>query len=92
MDGVRRAAAWCFRDRRTGRVVVAQIPNPPLVAFLVCEVGARLVGSSGRLDDVLRVTATAALAWWAADEVLRGVNPWRRALGVAGLVVVARRL
>ena len=92
MDGVRRAVAWWFRDRRTGRIVVGQFPNPPLVAFLALAVATRLVGSTGRLDDVLRAGATGALAWWAADEVLRGVNPWRRSLGVAGLVVVARRL
>ena len=38
----------------------------------------------------LRVVATVALSWWAVDEVIRGVNPWRRLLGAvvfAGLVV-----
>jgi hypothetical protein len=92
VDGVRRAAAWCFRDRRTGRIVVGQFPNPPLIAFLALSIASRLVGPSGRLDDGLRAAATGALAWWAVDEVLRGVNPWRRSLGVAGLVVVAGRL
>ena len=33
-----------------------------------------------------------ALTWWAADEVIRGVNPWRRVIGVAGLVFVVLRL
>jgi hypothetical protein len=36
------------------------------------------------------VAGTAAFAVWAADEVVRGVNPWRRLLGGAvllGLVV-----
>ena len=37
---------------------------------------------------VLRVVALAALGWWAVDEVVRGVNPWRRLLGVAGCGVV----
>jgi len=27
-----------------------------------------------------------ALGWWAIDGVLRGVNPWRRLLGGAGVV------
>jgi hypothetical protein len=38
----------------------------------------------------LRVVATVALSWWAVDEIVRGVNPWRRLLGTvvfAGLVV-----
>jgi hypothetical protein len=36
--------------------------------------------------------STGALTWWAADEVIRGVNPWRRVIGVAGLVFVVLRL
>ena len=45
------------------------------------------------LDTVLTVVATGALMIWALDEVVSGVNPWRRTLGggvlvwqVAGLV------
>jgi hypothetical protein len=30
----------------------------------------------------------AALTWWAVDEVIRGVNPWRRVLGLAGCALV----
>ncbi len=26
------------------------------------------------------------LIWWAGDELLRGVNPWRRCLGAAVLI------
>jgi hypothetical protein len=33
----------------------------------------------------LRAAAAVGLIWWAADEVLRGVNPWRRLLGGAVL-------
>ena len=36
----------------------------------------------------LRVVGLAALGWWAVDEVVRGVNPWRRLLGVVGCVIV----
>jgi hypothetical protein len=36
--------------------------------------------------DVIDWIGVAALAWWAVDEVLRGVNPWRRFLGLAGCV------
>ena len=32
--------------------------------------------------------AVLALAWWAGDEVIRGVNPWRRFLGLAGCAFV----
>ena len=92
MSLVQRSVSWCFRDRRTGRVVVGQAPNPPILAFVALEGVRRLAQPSGRAEDVLRWGGTAALAWWSVDEVVRGVNPWRRLLGVVGLVVVARRL
>lgn len=71
---------WWFRDRTTGRIVVAQWPNAPLVIFLVARVAGRLTDPSGPWLDVV---GTAALLWWAGDEVLRGVNPFRRTLGAA---------
>jgi len=47
-------------------------------------VGRWLVPEDSGAFTVLRVVALAALGWWAVDEVVRGVNPWRRLLGVAG--------
>jgi len=42
-------------------------------------------GPQGWVHAVLVVLASAALALWAGDEVLRGVNRFRRLLGVAML-------
>ena len=78
---------WLFRDRRTGRIVVAQVPNAPLVVFLVASVVRRVFDVDGTPGTVLDVVATGSLLWWAGDEILRGVNPFRRALG--GVVAVA---
>jgi hypothetical protein len=39
-----------------------------------------------------RVIATVFLVMWAGDELLRGVNPWRRCLGSAVLIGLAIRL
>ena len=39
----------------------------------------------GWVRGVLVVLASVALALWAGDEVLRGVNPFRRILGVTML-------
>lgn len=89
---IRRGADWLFRDRRTGAYVVAQFPNPPLWIFVASVVGRWLVDEGSTPHDVLRGIGLAALAWWAADELVRGVNPWRRLLGVGGLVLVASRL
>ncbi len=79
---------WLFRNRDTGRITIAQFPNVALWIFLVVVVMRWFVGH-GSLHVALDVVALAALAWWAIDELLRGVNPWRRILGVGGCAVVA---
>lgn len=83
---------WLFRDRRTGAITVAQFPNAALWTFLAASLVGRLTEGHGTVDTAARHTATAALAWWAVDEVVRGVNPWRRVLGAGGLVLVALRV
>jgi hypothetical protein len=72
-----------FRDRETGAIVVGQFPNVPLIAWLA----ATLLGAvtSGAASDVLGVVATVALVVWAGDELVRGVNPFRRVLGAVVL-------
>lgn len=76
-----RAADWALRDRATGRWVVAQRPNASLGIWLVATVARRLADPEGGVRTTLVVVATVALLWWAVDELARGVNPWRRALG-----------
>ncbi|MCB0919726.1 MAG: hypothetical protein KDC39_14285 [Actinobacteria bacterium] len=78
---------WLFRDSR-GRVVIAQFPNTPLW-FAFGFLALRLVLSpSGTLATVLTLGFAVALAWWAIDEIVRGVNPFRRILGVSALFFV----
>jgi len=88
---VRRAFDWAFRSRSTGRITVMQWPNLPLLLFLVLRT-LELAISHGTLGDVLHWAGSAALAWWAVDETLRGVNPFRRALGAAVLVLMLLQL
>jgi len=73
-----------FRSRDTGRITIAQFPNVALWIFLA-TVALRWVVSGGTaLRTAVDVVGVAALGWWAVDEVIRGVNPWRRVLGLAG--------
>lgn len=83
---------WLFRNRYTGRITIAQFPNPALWLFLVATVVRAVIDPTGRVRTLLDVAATAGLLWWAADEVLRGVNPWRRMLGGAVLAGQMLRL
>ena len=77
---------WLFRDRATGKLTIIQVPNIPLVIFFVVLVLRAVLDPSGTLRTVLTVIGTAALFVWAIDEIVRGVNPWRRALGGGVLV------
>ena len=76
---------WLFRNRQTGKITIVQFPNIPLGLFLVASILRGLIDPSGGVRTTLDALATVGLLWWAIDEVLRGVNPWRRLLGGAVL-------
>ena len=84
----RRAFDWAFRSRETGKVAIVQLPNTPLALFLLLRGAELLLSPSGTVGSVLHWTGTLALAWWAVDEVARGVCPFRRALGGAVLALL----
>ena len=74
-----------FRNRETGEITIAQFPNVALWLFLAA-VGLRLVvPADSSLQTPLDLIASGALGWWAIDEIVRGVNPWRRFLGGLGV-------
>jgi hypothetical protein len=84
---VKRGFDWLFRSREDGRIVVAQWPNLSLVVFGICEIVEQLAHPGGVARGLVDWIGRAALAWWSIDEIVRGVNPFRRVLGV---VVLAR--
>lgn len=81
---------WFFRDRLTGNITVVQAPNYVLWIVIAAASLRWLWRPSGSPSLVLNVVVTAGLLLWAADEMVRGVNPWRRCLGatVAGYEIV----
>ena len=82
---------WFFRNRRTGAITIAQFPNLPLWIFIGALLLRRIADPAGTARTVLDVVSTLALGWWAGDELLRGVNPFRRMLGggVLALLIVS---
>ena len=97
-DRLGRAVDWAFRDRTTGAITIAQRPNLSLWLFLVLTALGWVADASASSSAAfwLRLGAHLVLAWWAADEALRGVNPWRRFLGIGvlvylGVLIVAAR-
>ena len=68
-------------------VTVAQFPNPPLIVALCAAVVSWIAGE-GSVYEVARAVFYVALTVWAWEEAVRGVNLFRQALGVAGLIYV----
>lgn len=86
-------ADWFFRDRKTGAIVIGQWPNLSLwlfTGFVVARAFAEATSADlpGPTLTVLRLAAQVCLTWWALDELCRGVNPWRRCIGGAVLIVI----
>jgi hypothetical protein len=77
---------WMFRSRTTGRITIAQIPNLSLALFLATSIATWLLEPAGAVNTGLLAVRICALIWWAVDELVRGVNPWRRILGGGVLV------
>jgi hypothetical protein len=73
------------------RFVLVQLPNPPLIVGLA---GGAIAGATdGTVHDVAAIVGGAGLAIWALEELLQGVNWFRRLLGAAALAyLVATRL
>ena len=69
---------------------VAQLPNPPLWFALAGSLVAAV--TDGTVHDYARGAFYTGLAAWAWLEAAEGVNGFRRALGVAGIVYVVIEL
>ena len=82
---MRRLLRWFFCDPQTGRVVIAQRPNLPLVIFLATVVLRLVLDPGGDAGRAVRVVGTVSLVWWSLDEILRGTTPFRRVLGAVVL-------
>ena len=82
-----KAIDWVFRSRGTGRITIAQWPNVALIVFVLARSLEGLLDPETPWSTVLRGVETVAIVWWSVDELVRGVNPWRRLLGAGVLVV-----
>jgi uncharacterized membrane protein YhhN len=78
---VRRFLQWFFRNRETGAITIAQWPNLVLWIVIVAGVLLWIWPSAGKVSAGLTILVKGGLIIWAADEIVRGVNPWRRCLG-----------
>jgi hypothetical protein len=77
---------WAFCSRQTGKITIVQRPNAWLAIFGVATIMRVAIRPGGTAKAALSGIATAALVLWALDELVRGVNPWRRTLGAGVLI------
>ncbi|MEG4252816.1 hypothetical protein [Microcoleus sp. Pol10D4] len=73
-----------FRDSE-GQIVIAQMPNLPLSVGIVASL-LTLIVTSGKINLGLQIVGFGSLFTWAWQELFQGVNYFRRALGLIGLV------
>lgn len=78
-----------WRDRR-GNVVIWQMPNAYLIAWAVLTVISLIF--SGRVSDLISWMASAALIIWSLLEIFKGMNYFRRALGLLVLIYAVASL
>jgi hypothetical protein len=72
------------------RFPIVQFPNLPLIAaFLAGEAGQYLHGTD---HNFARSVAYLAMTIWAYEELVRGVNWFRRLLGLAYLIILVVRV
>ena len=80
------ALRWMFVNRRTGGLTVAQWPNVALSVSIALSIARRFNIPKGTPETALGVLSAVATIVWAVDELVRGVNPFRRILGVVVLL------
>jgi hypothetical protein len=83
---------WFFRNRETGAITIAQAPNLVLWVVMVAGILLWIWPTAGQVSTALTIVMRGSLLIWAADEMFRGVNPWRRCLGATVAIVVFYRI
>ncbi len=80
------------RDLKIKGYVVAQFPNAPLLVVLAAGLATMFLEDGTTADDVARSVLYVSLTVWAYEEAADGVNRFRQALGLAGLLFVVFRV
>ena len=81
---------WFCKNRQTGEITIAQKPNLILsltfAAFAV-RFALQIFDAPSNVVSVFRWASVILLLLFGLDELFRGVNPWRRTLGLAVCVM-----
>lgn len=86
MISIRHFLQKTFTDKK-GDIVIAQSPNLPLFGWIIMEL-VSLVLSKGHVKVALQDLATAFLFTWAYLEITKGVNYFRKFLGLVVILII----
>lgn len=89
MQRLRYYTNWLFRDltERKGKYVIAEVPNAPLLIFMIAIVLSIAV-YPGIMQTSLQVVALLALFYWGLLEYRGGRSRFRKLLGMLGMLFV----
>jgi hypothetical protein len=76
------------RDYKIRGYTVGQSPNPPLWVAFGALLASLLADAGSTAEDISSAVLYVALSIWAYGEAVRGVNLFRRSIGVIGLALV----
>ena len=80
------------RDFKIRGYTIGQTPNLPLIVVFVASVVGRMTEQGSVANRVSEAVFFVSLSVWSYLEASDGANALRRALGIAGFVVVLTRL
>lgn len=79
-SGVKKFINWLFINRETQNYTFGQKPNVSLIAFIISK-AVELIVENESVTQIAAWASAGFILWWGADEIIRGVNPWRKILG-----------
>jgi uncharacterized membrane protein len=84
---------WLFKDltERKGKYVIAEVPNLPLIVFMVSII-LGVLSNPGGFQMVMTVIAYLAISYWGWQEWRGGRSRFRKLLGILGLLAVVGAL
>lgn len=81
-----------FFTNRSGKVVLGERPNIPIIIWLVATLLKAIINSTSALYRYIDSVGFIAIVIWALMEILQGNSPFRRVLGgvVLGITIYSR--
>jgi hypothetical protein len=75
-----------FFTDKTGKIVIGQKPNLPIIVWVLASILKRLIGTTHSFYSYIDMIGFLAIIIWALLEIFQGNSPFRRMLGLVVIV------